>query len=82
MLSDTYIEADLMEESMLNYVQPNHVRKRLSSGYKLAFVNFTTGRLFNLKDLSLIRLCAQYNILRGIKEALGAKQRLNNWLSK
>lgn len=82
MLSDTCIEADLMEESMLNYVQPNHVRKRLSSGYKLAFVNFTTGRLFNLKDLSLIRLCAQYNILRGIKEALGAKQRLNNWLSK
>lgn len=76
------IEATAINDSVLNNIQPNHVRKRLSSGYKLVFINLLTNNLFALRNLSVFKLCSQYNILRGIKEAIGAKQRLNKWTKK
>lgn len=82
MQKKSYIEAAKMDDSILWKIQPNHVRKRLSSGYKLWLVNIITNNLFWLKDLSILRLCSKYNVLRGIKEAIGAKQRLSKWIKK
>ena len=82
MIKSACIEAEAIDESILNHIQPNHIRKRLSSGYKLILINLCTGNLFNLKKLSLIRLCSQYNVIKGIKDAIGAKQRFYKWTKK
>lgn len=79
MVSQKLIYLDPLSESYLNKIQPNHIRKRLSSSYKIPVVRCMTPGIFKTSGLSLMRMLLKYNFLRGIKEAIGVKSRYNKW---
>lgn len=68
-----------LTETYLNLIQPNHIRKRLSSAFKIPVVRMMSLGTFNISHMNLLGMFFKYNILRGIKESIGVRKRLKKW---
>lgn len=79
MVRNDKIELSPLNVAYLDKIQPNHIRKRLTSAYKLPVISMMTPATFCLKDLNLWGMMRKYNILRGVKEGIGAIKRFNKW---
>lgn len=79
MESSGSILTEPLSESYLNKIQPNHIRKRLSSAFKIPIVRLMTMGVFKIQNLKLINLFFQYNLMRGVKESIGVWRRYDKW---
>jgi len=74
------IESETYSLDLLSNVQSNHVRKRLSSGFKiLGLKMFCCKNIFVVRDMNSLSLMCRYNPIRGIKDMIGALKRFNKW---
>ena len=74
-----FITSSEVAEHYLNTIQPNHVRKRTSSGFKIASTRLLSPGLLRNRQLKLMHLMVKYNILRGIRDFWGSLKRYRKW---
>ena len=79
MTAKGFIKVAPCPEAYLDAIQPNHLRKRTSSGYKIAAVRLAVPGLLRVEHLRLWRLGMKYNIIKGLRDMLGALERLKKW---
>lgn len=79
MIKDFRIIVSDLPECILSQMQPNHIRKRLSSAFKILVMKMITPGLIKTKDLNLVFLGSKYNILKGVRDMFGAYRRFRRW---
>lgn len=79
MIADGCIESTPMSESYLDAIQPNHVRKRTSSAYKLAAISILFPGLMRVNHMKLYHLALKYSFIKGCRDMFGAIKRLRKW---
>ena len=79
MLKKGIISAASLSEEYLNAIQPNHIRKRTSSGYKILGIKLISPHLIKMSKTGIVSLMFQYNILKGFRDLWGALRRYKMW---
>ncbi len=77
-----YINSSPLEEQYLDEIQPNHIRKRLSSPYKIAMLKIMLPHTICIRNMALLRMAMKYNLPRGFKDFIGARTRFKTWLKR
>jgi len=80
LFSESLIEGSEIGTQQLNLMQPNHIRKRVSSGYKLLILSLSNPKLFRVRKIKLLYLMSKYNILKGLRDIIGVIKRYNKWI--